>query len=98
MKLKIMSNEEIVARWGAHPTTGNVSVYRSIAQAQLEACEKEATEKEEMWQGYTEMAKLEVARGIFERVEIMFPWITSGVNTITYLALKQSTLKKYGGE
>jgi hypothetical protein len=30
----ILSDETIFARWGAHPTTGLVSVYSSIAAAQ----------------------------------------------------------------
>lgn len=31
---RLLTDEEIVARWGAHPTTGDISVYRSIAQIQ----------------------------------------------------------------
>jgi hypothetical protein len=30
----LLSQKEIVARWGAHPTTGNTLVYSSIAAVQ----------------------------------------------------------------
>ena len=40
-KATVMSDEEICARWGAHPTTGDISIYRSIAQVQAEISFKE---------------------------------------------------------
>uniref|UniRef100_A0A6M3KX25 Uncharacterized protein n=1 Tax=viral metagenome TaxID=1070528 RepID=A0A6M3KX25_9ZZZZ len=45
---KLLTDGEIVERWGAHPTTGNVGIYRSIAKAQrdLTAGEKDRECKE----------------------------------------------------
>jgi len=44
---RLLTNEEIVARWGAPPTTGTVSVYRSIAKAQHSLT---AAAKDEEWE------------------------------------------------
>ena len=37
MELPILTDEEIVARWGVHPTTGDVTFYRSLLLAQRDA-------------------------------------------------------------
>ena len=36
-----LSDEKICARWGAHPTTGNVGIYRDLYQQGIDYCYKE---------------------------------------------------------
>ena len=35
--MKLISDDDICAIWGAHPTTGNTLIYKQVAKAQLKA-------------------------------------------------------------
>jgi len=35
VELELLTDEELVTRWGAHPTTGNTTVYKSISEATI---------------------------------------------------------------
>ena len=53
MKLKRITDEEIERAY--RKTVSAWKGLELVAQAQLEACEKEATKRELMWEGYTEL-------------------------------------------
>lgn len=67
--LTMVKIAQAIARAQVRADQKMVDKIEEIYVDELHKIEEKATEKELMWQGYTEMTKLEVAREIFEGME-----------------------------